>query len=137
KRKFVATEVVGPDVDGMLWEGLRHVAVGPVLLFLTGYRAPAHDQELRPEEPDPLGAVCPCSLRLRRQIDVPTQEAGLPVRSDRLKMGEEYELLFPFPDFDVPLPVEGPRLLARLDDDATRAAIEDQLLTRLDDLREI
>ena len=60
----------------------------------------------------------------------------LMVGSDRLEVRQQDELLLPFPHPDVPLAVELLLPLGRLDDHAPRAAVQDQLLTRLDQLRE-
>src|SRR5690606_41268736 len=74
--ELVPAQVERADVDGLVRERLRDLAVGLVLLLLLGLRATADDEELGAEEADAHRAERAGDVELAREVDVGTQPAG-------------------------------------------------------------
>src|SRR5690606_20477711 len=135
--ELVPAQVERADVDGLVRERLRDLAVGLVLLLLLGLRATADDEELGAEEADAHRAVRAGDVDLAREVDVGAQQDGLAVRGDGLEMREEDQLLLPLTHADVALAVNALLELRRLDDHAAGPAVQDQLLAVLDDAGDV
>ena len=127
--KLVASEVEGPDDDGRLGKGLRHVPIGLILFLLPWQGRSAHHEEFGSEKADTASAMAFRLIRFPWQVEVRPQGHGLAILGDGFQTCVLENLLFPFPELHLASPEDFPVPFVGIQDDPADPPIEDGILT--------
>ena len=125
--RLVAADVEQPDRDRMRGERPDRALVGRALLVLRRRARPLEEEELGPEQADPLRAQGDRRVALVRRADVRDEGDGDPVARDRRKAGFDEVLLVALPAGSRGGVEAADRRLVRVDEDVAGGAIDRQL----------